>query len=55
MHEVMHIIGLCPDSLAHFDLTDLIVANHQNLPYINLNAIKYYVTKRLSSRRATTN
>jgi hypothetical protein len=37
MHEVLHIIGLCPDSFAHFDLIDLIVANYENLMYIKTN------------------
>jgi hypothetical protein len=55
MHEILHIIGLCPDSFAHFDLSDLILANYQNIPYINLNTIKQYVTERVSSRRSSTN
>jgi hypothetical protein len=55
MHEILHFIGLCPDSFAHFDLLDLFVANYPNLSYIDLNTIKYYVTKRIPSRRATTN
>jgi len=24
METIMHLIGLCPDNLSHFDLTDLI-------------------------------
>lgn len=55
MHEVLHLIGLCPDSMTHLDLSDILVVGMQEFPYINLNTIKYYVTKRLSSRRATTN
>lgn len=37
MHEVLHIIGLCPDSVTHFDLIDLIVVNYENLMYIKTN------------------
>jgi hypothetical protein len=55
MHEFLHIIGLCPDNFTHFDLSDLVVANYQNLSYININTIKYYVTKCISSRGASTN
>ena len=55
MHELLHIVGLCPDSFTHFDLSDLVVANYQNLSYININTIKYYVTKCISSRRVSTN
>jgi hypothetical protein len=55
MHEFLHIIGLCPDNFTHLDLTDLIVVNYQNLSYININTIKYYVTKCISSRGASTN
>ena len=55
MHEFLHIIGLCPDNFTHFDLLDLVVVNYQNLFYININTIKYYVTKRISSRRVSTN
>lgn len=31
MHEVLHFIGICPDSLSHLDLIDLITANHIQL------------------------
>lgn len=55
MHELLHIVGLCPDSLAHIDLSDVVFANLQSIPYINLNTIKYHVTKRIRSRKATTN
>jgi hypothetical protein len=55
MHELLHVIGFCPDSFAHIDLSDLIFANYQSIPYININTIKYYATKRFRSRKATTN
>ena len=51
MHEVFHIIGLCPDSFAHPDLMDIVVANYENLTYIKpKQIIKQYVTKRRWSR-----
>ena len=51
MHEVFHIIGLCPDSFAHPDLLDVVVANYENLVYIKpKQIIKQYVTKRRWSR-----
>jgi hypothetical protein len=58
MHEVLHIIGLCPDSMAHFDLLDLIVANNPIIGYVNVinfQNLKYNVIKRLRGRTATSN
>ena len=34
MHEILHIIGLCPDSFMHIDLIDIFVASYENLIYI---------------------
>ena len=31
MHEILHIIGLCPDSCTHPDLLDVIVANYESI------------------------
>lgn len=58
MHEALHIIGLCPDSMAHFDLLDLVVANNPIIGYLNVinyQNLKYNVIKRLRSRAATSN
>lgn len=58
MHEVLHIIGLCPDSMAHFDLLDLIVANNPIIGYVNVinfQNLKHNVIKRLRGRTATSN
>lgn len=55
MHEMLHIIGLCPDSLSHFNLLNLIVGNEQIFSYLNINTIKYYVIKFRSSRKVFTN
>ena len=54
MHEILHVIGLCPDSFAHFDLMDVLVANYENLTYIKpKQIIKQYVTKRRQSSATT--
>lgn len=29
MHEILHILGLCHDSFAHFDLMDLLIFIHE--------------------------
>jgi len=31
MHEILHIIGLCPDSFAHPDLIDIFIANYESI------------------------
>jgi hypothetical protein len=31
MHEILHIIGLCPDSFMHIDLIDIFIANYESL------------------------
>ena len=31
MHEILHIIGLCPDSFAHPDLIDIFIANYEGI------------------------
>ena len=53
MHEVLHVIGLCPDSFAHIDLIDVLVANYENITYIKpiqiLKKQKYVAKRRISS------
>ncbi len=38
IHELLHIIGLCPDSFGHLDLIDIYIASQDSLikPFINL-------------------
>ena len=55
MHELLHIIGLCPDALSHPSVMDIAVASWQNIPYVNFKNIKLYVTKCIRSRKSTTN
>jgi hypothetical protein len=46
MHEILHLIGLCPDSFAHYDLLDIVIPNYETIiQTINLKYNKY-VTKR---------
>ena len=42
MHEILHIIGLCPDSFTHIDLIDIFIANYENLIYKNINIANKY-------------
>jgi intergrase/recombinase len=55
IHELTHIIGLCPDTLAHIDLIDFAVANYQTFADIKIKTIKNYVAERIRSRKTTTN
>ena len=34
MHEILHVIGLCPDNFMHIDLIDIFIANYDNLIHI---------------------
>ena len=31
MHEIFHIIGLCPDSLTHLDLSDIFIVYYSEM------------------------
>jgi len=42
MHEILHIIGICPDNMSHIDLLDLVFVNYQN--NLNLNTMNYFIT-----------
>lgn len=55
MHEVLHIIGICPDNMSHLDLIDLVVGNYQYIADIKIKTIKSYVTERIRSRTTTSN
>ena len=45
MHEILHIIGLCPDSFTHPDLLDVIVANYENIIALKPNEIFKIIRK----------
>jgi len=55
MHELIHIIGICPDNISHLDLIDLAVGNYQYIADIKIKTIKSYVTERIRSRTTTSN
>jgi hypothetical protein len=55
MHEVLHFIGICPDSFSHTNLIEVVVTNYQTInDLINTN-IKSYVTKFTSGIRISGN
>lgn len=39
MHEILHIIGLCPDAITHLDIIDIIAVNYHNI----ITYIKVYI------------
>ena len=50
MHEILHFIGLCPDSFTHTNLIEIAVTNYQTIiEVLNLN-IKNHVIKFATSR-----
>ncbi len=55
MHEILHIIGLCPDSFTHINLIETVVTNYQTIVELLNTNIKSHVTKLTSSRRAIAN
>lgn len=55
MHEILHIIGMCPDNAIHLDLIDIAVGNYQYIADIKIKTIKSYVTERIRGRVATSN
>lgn len=45
MIDILHVIGLCPDSFMHMDLIDLwinVKVNHLKIPKWNLKIMKLY-------------
>jgi len=46
MHALLHILGICNDAPLHPNLLGNIVWLYENIAYINLQTIKYYVTRR---------
>lgn len=55
MHEILHIIGLCPDSFSHTSVIEIAVTNYQTIhDLLSLN-IKNYVIKFTPSSKASAN
>ena len=44
MHEILHIIGLCPDTVVHLDLIDLLAIYYTELSFI-LDKTKLIINK----------
>ena len=55
MHELLHFIGICPDSFTHTNLIETVVTNYQTIVEVLNTNIKSHVTKFASSGRAATN
>ncbi len=45
MHEIFHIIGVCPDSLSHLDLLDLVMYNYNGFITVIKNIILFKYNK----------
>jgi hypothetical protein len=41
MHELIHIMGICPDNISHLDLIDLAVGNYQYIADIKIKTIHF--------------
>jgi len=55
MHEMLHIIGLCPDSFSHTNMIEVLITNYQTInDFINSNN-KINVIKFTPGARASTN
>ena len=55
MHEILHIIGLCPDSFSHTNLIEIVTTNYQTIQDLLNLKIKSYVIKFTPSSRASAN
>ena len=42
MHEILHFIGLCPDSITHYDLTDFLMLHAKDFTTY-VNNTRYYI------------
>ena len=47
MHEVLHVIGLCPDHFAHINLIDIFIANYESLIHFKPKLIKRLWQKKI--------
>ena len=55
MHEILHIIGLCPDSFSHTSVIEVVVTNCQTIQDLLNSNIKSYVIKFTPSSRSSAN
>ena len=55
MHEILHIIGLCPDSFSHTSVIEIAVTNYQTIQDLLSLNIKSYVIKFTPSSRSSAN
>ena len=52
MHEMLHFIGLCPDSFSHTNLIEMVVTNYQTVIEVLNTNLKSYVIKFTTNRSA---
>lgn len=45
MHEVLHIIGLCPDSFGHLTLIDIFINIYEYIPYGFKKTYQFFIGK----------
>jgi hypothetical protein len=50
MHEILHVIGLCPDSLSHLDLIDLFINQYVEIINLLINCKSYVVSSIIKNR-----
>lgn len=55
MHELLHFIGLCPDSFTHTNLIETVITNYQTIVEILNTNVKGYAIKFISGRGAASN
>jgi hypothetical protein len=55
MHELLHFIGLCPDSFTHTNLIEAVITNYQTVIEVLNTNIKGYVIKFTTSRSTLAN
>lgn len=41
MHEFLHIVGICPDSLSHLDVLDLVMYNYNGFVSVIKNIFMF--------------
>ncbi len=45
MHEIVHILGICPDSFSHLDMLDLVMYNYNGFLTFIKSIIQFKLLK----------
>ena len=43
MHEITHILGMCSDSVQHYDLLDVLLISDTDI-HLNLTRLRHFIT-----------